>query len=93
MTWELNALHDTDSEHEDKLSQRISTDKLDEIGVQCADVIPSDDKTMELFALPQWLRENPDMIYPERCVQKGQKLGKGQYGSVFEGKLTLGKIV
>ena len=47
----------------------------------------------ELLALPQWLKNRPDMIYPQDCIQKEQQLGSGQYGTVFKGKLVLGNSV
>ena len=43
--------------------------------------------------LPKWLRVKPDMIYQPWCVDKGQALGYGQYGTVFKGKLNQGNAV
>ena len=95
ITWEVNTLHETDeSENEVNISERmIPTNKLEENEVQCADGSSIDNNSLELSELPKWLRERPDMIYPQLCVEKGQQLGHGQYGNVFKGKLVLGKAV
>ena len=43
--------------------------------------------------LPDWLKERKEMIFLQRCIEKGQKIGSGQFGIVFKGKLTLGNAV
>ena len=97
ITWEENALHDTEISNGYEFSheiytkfptETISTNKLDENVVQGAD-----NNTMETLALPKWLRDQSEMIFPPRCIEKEQKLGHGQYGTVFKGKLVLGKSV
>ena len=42
---------------------------------------------------PDWLLEKQEMIFPLDSIEKNQELGKGQYGSVFKGKLVQGKAV
>ena len=73
--------------------KRISASKLDEIDLQDTDVSPIDKNALELPELPKWLKERPDMIYPQTCIERGQQLGDGQFGTVFKGKLVLGKSV
>ena len=43
--------------------------------------------------LPSWLRLRPEMIYPQSSIQQTDKLGQGQFGSVYRGKLTQGNAV
>ena len=43
--------------------------------------------------IPDWLKSKPDMIYPARCIEQGQLLGRGQYGLVYKGKLSQGNAV
>ena len=43
--------------------------------------------------LPSWLRVRKEMIFPQRCIETSQQLGKGQFGSVFKGKLIQGNAV
>ena len=37
--------------------------------------------------LPSWLKTRPEMIYSQRCIQQTGLLGKGQFGTVYKGKL------
>ena len=53
----------------------------------------SDNKVEEETILPHWLRVRPEMVYPHRCIEKDQELGKGQFGSVFKGRLIQGNAV
>ena len=53
----------------------------------------SDHQVDEESILPSWLRERPEMIYPQSCIEECQQLGQGQFGSVFMGKLVQGKSV
>ena len=43
--------------------------------------------------LPGWLSENNEMIFDITCITKGRKLGHGNFGAVFEGKIQLGNAV
>ena len=43
--------------------------------------------------LPYWLREKNEMIYDTSCIEKGRRLGHGNFGTVFEGKIRLGNAV
>ena len=43
--------------------------------------------------IPEWLSSTPDMFYPPSLLTKGKGLGKGNFGAVFEGKLSLGNAV
>jgi hypothetical protein len=47
----------------------------------------------ECNVLPEWLEERKEMIFPKDSITKGQQLGKGQFGSVFKGKLVQGNAV
>ena len=54
----------------------------------------SDNEVEEEPVLPDCLRKiNPEMIYPQSCIEKTQQLGQGEFGSVFKGKLTQGNAV
>ena len=53
----------------------------------------SDDEDNEEPFLPDWLKDRSEMIFKSSCVQKGQKLGSGQYGSVYKAKLIQGSAV
>ena len=43
--------------------------------------------------LPNWLIERNEMIYDTTCIEKGQELGHGNFGTVFEGRIRLGNAV
>ena len=43
--------------------------------------------------LPEWLHDRKEMIYDASCIEKGLKLGHGNFGTVFEGKIHLGNAV
>ena len=43
--------------------------------------------------LPNWLLERNEMIYDTSCIEKGQELGHGNFGTVFEGRIRLGNAV
>ena len=47
----------------------------------------------ESSLLPEWLQERKEMIFPKYSITKGQQLGRGQFGSVFKGKLAQGNAV
>lgn len=94
ITLQDNKLHETDdNENEDQISERIPTNILEQSDVQGTDVHLIDNKTLEISMLPEWLRDKPEMIFPLTSTQKGQELGRGQYGTIFKGKLVLGKSV
>lgn len=97
MTWAVNEWHDTD-ESENEATKMITlkaknTDGISTYPLKEHEEQGDDNSTMDTSALPKWLRERPDMIYPHSCTEKGQQLGKGQYGTVFKGKLVLGNSV
>lgn len=43
--------------------------------------------------LPKWLLDRNEMIYDTACIEKGRRLGGGNFGDVFEGKIRLGNAV
>ena len=43
--------------------------------------------------IPEWLQNRKDMIYDSSCIEKGKRLGDGNFGVVFEGKIRLGNAV
>ena len=48
---------------------------------------------MDTTNLPEWLQKRNEMIFPQCSVEKGEQLGRGQFGAVFKGKLTQGSAV
>ena len=76
------------SENRDNIAERIPADQLEETEAQGAI-----NYTMEASALPKWLTDNPEMIFPQECIEKGPQLGEGLYGIVFKGKLVVGKCM
>ena len=87
-SWQNNELHETDdNENEDQITERIPANTLEESEVQGTDVrlvdlvshIVSTHKTLELSILSS--------------TQIVQYLGRCQYGTIFNGKLVLGKSV
>ena len=44
-------------------------------------------------AIPTWLKVRSEMIYPPSSIKKEQKLGHGNYGTVFKGKLVQANAV
>ena len=61
---------------------------LNKISVSCSSNTPGD-----TLLLPQWLLDKKEMIYSKDCVEKHEKLGSGQYGLVFRGRLKQGNAV
>ena len=53
----------------------------------------SEDDNKEEVILPDWLSGRKEMIFPSDCIVKGDKLGSGQYGSVYRGTLFQGQAV
>ena len=49
--------------------------------------------TAEDWMLPNWLQEKKAMIFPRKSILKGELLGRGNFGSVFKGKLIQGNAV
>ena len=43
--------------------------------------------------LPNWLKTRPELIYDSSCIEKGEKLGSGNFGAVFEGKIRFGNAM
>ena len=43
--------------------------------------------------LPKWLLDRNEMIYDTACIEKGRRLGGGNFGDVFEGKIRLGNAM
>ena len=44
----------------------------------------------EDWMLPDWLQEKKEMVFPQHTIVKGECLGRGQFGTVFKGKLVQG---
>ena len=42
---------------------------------------------------PDWLRKRKEMLFNSCNLERGQKLGCGNYGSVYKGKLSQGNAV
>ena len=42
---------------------------------------------------PEWLVVRKEIIFSSDNLQIGEKLGNGNYGSVYKGKLSQGKAV
>ena len=42
---------------------------------------------------PEWLRKRKEMLFNSCNLERGQKLGCGNYGSVYKGKLLQGNAV
>ena len=47
----------------------------------------------EDWMFPNWLQEKKEMIFPRKSIVKGECIGRGQFGSVFKGKLIQGNAV
>ena len=47
----------------------------------------------EHWILPNWLQQKTEMIFPKESIVKGECIGRGQFGSVFKGKLIQGNAV
>ena len=45
------------------------------------------------FDFPDWLQNRKEMIYATSCIEIGKRLGDGNFGVVFEGKIRLGNAV
>ena len=43
--------------------------------------------------LPEWLLNKKDMIYSDMYIEQQEKLGSGQFGTVFKGRLKQGNAV
>ena len=44
-------------------------------------------------ACPEWLKARKEMLFSSNHLERGDKLGNGNYGSVYKGKLCQGKAV
>ena len=42
---------------------------------------------------PEWLKARKEMLFSSSHLERGDKLGNGNYGSVYKGKLFQGKAV
>ena len=42
---------------------------------------------------PDWLKARKEMLFSSNNLERGDKLGNGNYGSVYKGKLFQGKAV
>ena len=45
------------------------------------------------WMLPDWLQQKKKMIFPKKSIVKGECVGRGNFGSVFKGKLVQGNAV
>ena len=43
--------------------------------------------------IPDWLKDRSEMIFSRNLITKGKRLGQGQFGTVFKGKLNQGNAV
>ena len=43
--------------------------------------------------MPDWLKLRKDIIFLQSCIEKGPIIGRGQFGVVLKGQLTLGNAV
>ena len=53
----------------------------------------TEENNNEESIIPQWLTLKPEMVYQPQCIEQGQALGHGQYGTVYKGKLYQGNAV
>ena len=53
----------------------------------------TEDEEKEEPIFPDWLHGRKEIIFPSDCIVKGDKLGSGQYGSVYRGTLFQGQAV
>ena len=60
---------------------------------ECDDGLIKNEKNDQEPVLPDWLKERKEMIFSSDCVEKGKKLGSGQFGAVFKGKFIQGLAV
>ena len=51
------------------------------------------DETDGTSLLPNWLRERNEIIFDNSCIEIGQILGIGNFGTASEGKIKLGNAV
>ena len=94
MTWVANTLYESDeSNNGDEASEMNTGNLCEENTIQSEDLSPMINDPDNLMMLPKWLQEKKDMIYPQNCIQTGQEVGHGQFGTVFKGKIVLGKSV
>ena len=70
------------SDTNEPVDNRIGDDSSDE-----------DENTNDDSVTPKWLSAKPEMFYSPLLLDKGKKLGAGNFGAVFEGKLRLGNAV
>ena len=47
----------------------------------------------EASILPQWLLKRKEMIFSHMYIEQQEKLGSGQFGTVFKGRLRQGNAV
>ena len=45
------------------------------------------------FPLPDWLIGKEEILFSQDCIEKEYKLGSGQFGTVFKGKIIQGNAV
>ena len=74
-------------DNEDYISEKCESVK--ECLIDTTDIFPIHEHPL----LPDWLKLQTEMIFPHRCIEKHQMIGRGQYGVVFKGKITVGNSV
>ena len=52
-----------------------------------------EDDTEETFLLPSWLSERNDIIFDTSCIEIGEVLGMGNFGTAMKGVIKLGNAV
>ena len=67
--------------------------KLEDLDVPNNDEYGSADGADVQPVIPTWLKARSEMIYPPYSIKKEQKLGHGNYGTVFKGKLVQANAV
>ena len=53
----------------------------------------SSNEIEETSILPQWLLKRKEMIFSHMYIEQQEKLGSGQFGTVFKGRLKQGNAV
>jgi hypothetical protein len=72
---------------------RISPSTTEMNPLYHTDESDTEENNNEESIIPQWLTMKPEMIYQPQCIEQGQALGHGQYGTVYKGKLSQGNAV
>ena len=65
----------------------------DDVDLATCHKLSSGNGVEEASILPEWLLKRKEMIYSHIYVEQQEKLGSGQFGTVFKGRLKQGNAV